>query len=148
MRKIVKVKIALMLTFLLTACVEISHPAVETLYLKGDNIDAMKQEALPRLLEHYMTSKKDKEVYEVISKYGRFILNFNPSLKLLTLCGDPGSGWGPQFKDVDEAILKKLVDYGLSFDDIQEIGSPFSQGDTLLVRNKPTYLVKSNGHPI
>ncbi|NIJ51874.1 hypothetical protein [Dyadobacter arcticus] len=145
--KIGNIAIFIILTIFPAACMEISHPAIDTFYLKGKDLKVLNQEAVPKLYEHYTNSKKDKEVYEVISKFGRFILNFTPSLKLLTLCSDAGSGWSAQFKDVDEATLKKLVDYGFSFEEVDAMGRSTGQSDTLLIRNQPTFLVKTNGTP-
>ncbi|WP_439557810.1 hypothetical protein [Dyadobacter sp.] len=133
----------------MAACINKVDPDVDTMYTEDgkDRKDA-RMLAIPKLLAHYSSSKKDKLVYEVISKKkGQYILNFTPSLKLLTLCGDPGSGWGPQFKDVDEATLQKLINDGISFEDIHSIGTIDSKFDSVLVRNEPRVEVKTNGEP-
>jgi hypothetical protein len=144
----VKDVMSTLLVFLIIGCSEKVDPDVDTQYLEGNDREALRLEAIPKLYEYYANSKKDKLVYEVISKKnGRFILNFMPSSKLLTLCGDPGSGWGPQFKDVTESTLQKLVQDGISFEDIQSIGTIGSKYDSLLVRNTPFVQVKTNGSP-
>jgi hypothetical protein len=101
------------------------------------------------LYEHYVTSEKNREAYEVVAKKdGHFILNFTPGLELLTVCGDPGSGWSQQFENVDEAMLKKLVDEGISFGDLYSVGSMSDRVDSLLTRKHPIYNVNTNGNPM
>lgn len=137
-----------LLVFFILACSEQVDPGVETFYIKGGTRESQRLEAIPKLYQHYMSSSKDKEVYEVISEgNGRLIANFTPALKLLTLCGDPGSGWGPQFKDVTAETLEKFVNDGISFDDLHSIGTIDSKFDSLLVRNDPFVQVKTNGEP-
>ncbi|NIJ51873.1 hypothetical protein [Dyadobacter arcticus] len=140
--------ISILTMLFISGCYGKIDPNVSTLYIEGGDRESERLEAIPKLYEHYVSSIKDKEAYEVISNgNGNFILNFTPSLKLLTLCGDPGSGWGKQFKDVDESVLQKLVQDGISFQDIESIGSIGSKFDSLLVRNKPRIEVKTNGEP-
>lgn len=129
----------------LTSCHEISHPYVDTLYMKGTDREKERAEAMVNLYQHYMNSDKDKEVYEVISESnGRFILNYVPALKLLTLSGDPGSGWSNQFKNVDEATLQRLIDENITFQNLEEVGTIGSQFDDVLKVNRPMYSVKTN----
>ena len=138
----------ILIAFGFIACQEIAHPQVDTLYLKGSSADVEKFEAVPKLYAHYMNSKKDKEAYEVISKGdGRFILNYTPKLKLLTLCADPGSGWLSQFKNVGEETLEKLVAGRYSFDSLGIIASDPIKYDSLLIVNKPFIQVKTSGSP-
>jgi hypothetical protein len=130
------------------SCHEISHPYVDTLYVKGKDREIERAKAIVNLYEHYMNSEKDKEVYEVISESnGRFILNYVPALKLLTLCGDPGSGWSKQLKNVDEVVLQRLIRDNITFENLQEIGTIGSNFDGVLEINKPMYNVKTNGSP-
>lgn len=134
--------------FCFASCHEISHPHVDTLYVKGTDREQERAEAIRNLYRHYMNSDKDKDVYEVISKNnGNFILNYVPALKLLTLCGDPGSGWSNQFKNVDEATLQRLIDTNVTFQNLEDVGSIGSQFDDVLEVNRPMYTVKTNGYP-
>ncbi|MCF2498530.1 MULTISPECIES: hypothetical protein [Dyadobacter] len=136
------------LLFFIFGCSDKVDPQVDTLYLTGGNRESQRLEAIPKLYYHYINSAKDKEVYEVIAEGdGRLIANFTPDLKLLTLCGDPGSGWGPQFKDVTASTLEEFVKGKISFDDLHSIGTIGSKFDSLLVRNVPFIQVKSNGEP-
>lgn len=129
-------------------CRDRVDPTVNTLFVEGKDRETLRSQAIPELFNHYVNSKKDKEAYEVISKKnGRFIINYTPSLGLLTLCGDPGSGWGNQFKNVDETVIESLVKGGYSFDDINDIGTLDSKYDSLLVKNRPYIDVKTNGSP-
>jgi hypothetical protein len=136
------------LVFASTACINKVDPMIDTLYLEGKDRRELRLQAIPKLYEHFRNSKKDKFVYEVISKKnGRFIANYTPSLKLLTLTGDPGSGWGNQFKDVDETTLEKLVKDGITFDDLELIGTLDSKYNDLLVETNPFQEVRTNGSP-
>jgi hypothetical protein len=129
-------------------CSDKVDPQVDTVYLTVGDRESQRLGAIPQLYQHYVNSAKDKEVYEVISEgNGRLIANFTPALKLLTLCGDPGSGWGPQFKDVTEATLEKLVKDGISFEDLHSIGTLDSKFNGLLEINNPFVQVKTNGEP-
>lgn len=130
---------------LLASCKKSPNPDVITLYLKGDDREKERTEAIPNLYEHYMNSNKDRAVYEVVAKgNARFVINYVPGLELLTLSSDPGSGWSSQFKDVDEAKLQELVRQKLNFSDIDDIGSFGSKYDSVLVINRPIYDVKTN----
>ncbi|WP_439557811.1 hypothetical protein [Dyadobacter sp.] len=133
---------------LLLGCFDKIDLAIDTLYLKDGDRATQRSQAVSKLYEHYAASEKNREAYEVVSKKsGRFILNFTPGLGLLTVCGDPGSGWSQQFQNVDEAMLKKLVDEGISFDDLYDVGSMSHKVDSLLVRKRPIYNVNTNGNP-
>ncbi|MCE7065684.1 hypothetical protein [Dyadobacter sp. CY326] len=144
---ILKLRLILQMLFLMS-CHELSHPDVDTLYIDGKDREESRADAINTLYDHYMNSTKEKEVYEVIARgNGRFIINYVPELKLLTLCGDPGSGWGPQFKEVDEAALQRLINDKITFDDLHGVGSIGSAFDSVLVRNNPMYSVKTNGYP-
>ena len=95
-----------------------------------------------------MSSKRDKAFYEVISKKeGRYILNYAPNLKLLTMCADPGSGWSKQFKNFELSTLEMLANGGYSFDDLDNREGLDSKFDSLLVINTPSSPVKTNGSP-
>ena len=134
--------------FLLLACHEVTHPQVETLFLKGGTGETQKSEAVSRLYDLYSNSKKDKHAYEVISKkHGRFILNYTPKLQLLTLCADPGSGWSGQYKDVSEQTLQTLAARGYAFDSLESIAADPLKYDSLLIINHPFIQVKTSGNP-
>ncbi len=140
MRKLVYV----ILTFLslgFESCFLHIDPDVSTVYMKGGDSKSQRSEAISRLYEHYIKSKKNRAYYEIVAKKeDRFILNYYPEKKILTLCTDPGSGWSGQFKNVDEAKLKELVDLKLTFDDINNLKGPLED-------NRPRVIVKTNGTP-
>ncbi len=130
-----------LLFMVIESCFLLVEPEVDTLYVKGEDHDRLRKDAIAELYTHYSKSKKNKKYYEVISKkYGRFILNYYPEGKLLTLCTDPGSGWSSQFKNVDEAKLKELLDLELTFDDINNMKGPLEENDKWVI-------VKTNGSP-
>ncbi|MCE6992368.1 hypothetical protein [Dyadobacter sp. CY323] len=148
-----KIRIVFVLIFIcacLTGCFDKVDPLIRTLYLKEDDMETQRSQAVSRLYEHYVTSRfKDGQGYEVISKkHGRFILHFAPILGLLTVCGDPGSGWARQYEDVDELILKKLVDENITFNDLYGTGPMSYKVDSMLVKKNPIYNVNTNGSPI
>ncbi|QRR01842.1 hypothetical protein [Dyadobacter sandarakinus] len=145
MKKLSLLLVALFITFLIT-CKEPQNPEVATLYLNGKDIEGHRREAVSRLYEHYLTSKKDRGYYEVISKHSRFILSFSPSLKLLTVCGDPGSGWGNQFMNVDEGVLARLVSEKITFNDLYS-SEDLQSKDSLLVKSKSFINIITNGNP-
>lgn len=127
------------------SCGESPDPSVVTLFLKGEDREKERAEAIPKLYEHYMNSKKDRSAYEVVARgEAMFVINYVPSLELLTLSGDPVSGWSNQFKGVDEATLQKLISQKLTFSDIDDIGSLDSKYDSVLTLNRPLYDVKTN----
>jgi hypothetical protein len=97
----------------LTGCRDTIAPATRTFYLNKGDRKAQRQDAIPRLYEYYINSERDRQAYEVFAKKnGKFILNYVPSIGLLTLCGEPGFGWSKQFIDVDSTLFRKLVDRG------------------------------------
>lgn len=57
----------------------------------------------------YSESNKDKQFYEVLVGDRQWILNYNRVDQRLSACGDPGSGWGPQYVNVSEAHLAELA---------------------------------------
>ena len=129
------------------SCGESPDPSVVTLFLKGEDREKERAEAIPKLYEHYMNSKKDRSAYEVVARgEAMFVINYVPSLELLTLSGDPVSGWSNQFKGVDEATLQKLIRQKLTFSDIDDIGSLDSKYDSVLTLNRPLYDVKTNSN--
>ncbi|MCF0060976.1 hypothetical protein MUK70_17200 [Dyadobacter chenwenxiniae] len=130
---------------LLISCKESPDPDVETLYINGQDREKERADATSKLYEHYMNGKRDRSAYEVVAKgNARFVINYVPGLALLTLSGDPGSGWSNQFKDVDEGTLQKLIHQKLTFNDIDDIGSAESKYDSVLTLNRPLYDVKTN----
>lgn len=134
-------------TFLLLACHEVTHPQVDTLFLKAGTSDVHKSEAVSRLFELYSNSKRDKLAYEVISKDARFILNYTPESQLLTLSADLGSGWAIQYRDVSEQKLQKLAAIGYSIDSLGIIEENPVKYDSLLIRNSPIIRVRTSGTP-
>ena len=139
--------IAIWTVLLLVSCKESPDPSVVTLFLKGEDREKERAEAIPKLYEHYMNSKKDRSAYEVVARgEAMFVINYVPSLELLTLSGDPVSGWSNQFKGVDEATLQKLISQKLTFSDIDDIGSLDSKYDSVLTLNRPIYDVKTNSN--
>ncbi|TDE11749.1 hypothetical protein [Dyadobacter psychrotolerans] len=142
------------ISFGLQSCSDDVDPVVNTLYVNDGSRTEQREKALLDLYQYYTYGKvaSNKEYYEVVSKKnGRFILNYYPSGKLLTLCGDPGSGWSDQFKNIDESILQKLANANITFDDIEGIGSLDCTLDSsyikLLPKNDPFVQVKTNGIP-
>ncbi|MCF2488347.1 hypothetical protein [Dyadobacter sp. CY347] len=137
-----------LMVMLLWACGDKIDPIISTIYLtEGDRV-AQREQAIPKLYAHYQQSAKDREAYEVIAKKnGRFILNYVPGLSLLTLSGDPGSGWSRQYANVDEDVLKMLVDEGVTFDQLDGVEPLDSKLDSLLISKSPIYRVRTNGSP-
>ncbi|SKB55879.1 hypothetical protein [Dyadobacter psychrophilus] len=128
---------------LLASCGEVVNPLIRTVYLTEGDRTSQRLEAIAKLYEFYNDSDKDREAYEVISKRsGDFIVNYVPGLGLLTLCGEPGFGWSKQFIDVDSTLLRKLVDRGATFDDLNT-----GKFDSLLVTKTPVFRVNTNGKP-
>ena len=137
--------IIITLAYLVTSCLNIPERDVDTLYLKDGSHEYQRSVALYNLYEHYRLSSKSEDFYEIISKKsGRYIINYYPKEELLTLCADPGSGWSGQYK-VNEQLFEKLIRYNVTFDDI--LGNTEKNYDSLLIRNKPTFNVKTNGNP-
>ncbi|MCF2487072.1 hypothetical protein [Dyadobacter sp. CY347] len=145
MNKVALLPIIFLFLFLPISCLNKVDPAVDSLYLKGEDWKSWRKDALSKLYAHYNNSKKDKECYEVIArKEDRFFLNFYPQGQLLTLCADPGSGWSNQYK-ADISLIKKLISYNVTFDDL--VGLTENNYDSILVINKPFIEVKTNGNP-
>ena len=138
----------LMIVLVFWGCRDKIDPIISTVYLtEGDRV-VQRQQAIPKLYAHYQDSTKDREAYEVIAKKdGRFILNYVPGLNLLTLCGDPGSGWSGQFTNVTSDVLKLLVDEGVTFDQLENREKLGSKLDSLLIPKSPIYRVRTNGSP-
>lgn len=146
--KVSRKLIIIVMCALTFGCIEKVDPAVDTLYIKGGDQETHIKQAIPKLFQHYVSSKRDKEFYEVISKKeGRYILNYAPNLKLLTMCADPGSGWSRQFKNFELSTLEMLANDGYSFDDLGDRERLDSKFDSLLVINTPSSPVKTNGSP-
>lgn len=137
------------LAFFITACQEMTHPLIETFYIKGGSIEQQKVTAVFKLYEMYRDGNKDKNAYEVIAKKeGRFIINYTPKSELLTLSADPGSGWSNQFKNVTEQTLQRLAVGGYSFDSLGAIALDPVKYDSLLVPNdSPFVRVMTSGNP-
>lgn len=129
----------------LAACSEEVDPQVDTLFVNSGDPHVLKGEALARLYEHYSKSDKSKAYYEVVTgkKPGDLILNYNPEGKLLTTCTDPGSGWGGQLKNVDEAALQKMADLKIHVDSLNS----YVLKERNLEHNRPMVGVKTNGQP-
>lgn len=110
--------IALSLT-LLTSCFDRVDPEVSTKYLSSGSGEQQKASAVKELLDFYTASEKDKPYYEVISKReGRFILNYNRIEQRLTLCMDPGSGWGRQYMNISLEDLAEMVAIGITLEEL------------------------------
>jgi hypothetical protein len=138
----------LLMIVLLSGCGDKIDPVIATIYLTEGDRAMQRQQAIPKLYAHYQNSAKDREGYEVIAKKnGRFILNYVPGLGLLTLSGDPGSGWSRQFANVTEDVLKILVDEGITFDELEDHETLVSKFDSLLILKRPIYRVRTNGSP-
>jgi hypothetical protein len=128
----------------LAACLNKVDPAVDTLYFSSGRTDTLRSQAISKLYEHYSNSDKTKEYYEVVSKQtGDYIINYYPAGKLLTTCNDPGSGWGGQYKNVDEATLRRLADLKIKLDNLRS----YVNTDSIIDDNEPRIEVKTNGHP-
>lgn len=131
----------LFLIFALVSCgFNRIDPAVSTLSIAYVSPKETREvEMAVKLYQHYMASDKSKEYYEVVSKDRGGILNYNPNRELLTICTDPGSGWGMQYKEVDLAKLQWIGDNTISFDLYSE---------KLTANPNPGYIKpKTNGYP-
>jgi hypothetical protein len=126
----------------LAACFDKVDPMVDTLYLSSNYSNSVRSQAFSKLNEHYFNSDKTKEYYEVVSKKN-YIINYFPAGDLLTICFDPGSGWGGQYKNVDEAALRRLTDLKIKLDDLQA----YVIKDSIIDNNEPYIEVKTNGYP-
>ncbi|MCE7058731.1 hypothetical protein [Dyadobacter sp. CY343] len=126
----------------LAACFNKVDPAVETFYLKSKHSDSVRSEAFSKFYEHYSNSDNTKEYFEVISK-GDYIINYYATGKLMAICYDPGSGWGGQYNNVDEAALRSLANLRIKLDKLQS----YVIKDSLIDNNEPFIEVKTNGHP-
>ena len=129
----------LFLIFALVSCgFNRIDPAVSTLSIAYVSPQETGEMAV-KLYQHYMASDKSKEYYEVVSKDRGGILNYHPARQLLTVCEDPGSGWGMQYKEVDLDKLQWIADNTISFDLYSE---------KLTANPNPEYIKpKTNGYP-
>lgn len=143
------------LLFGLTSCEKVD-PEVSTHYIKEGNREEQREGAFITLLTHYKSSNKDKQFYEVISeKAGRFILNYNRIDQRLTLCQDPGSGWGMQYINITEVDLQDFVDKDFSLVDFDLGNATVIDSVTILMKGKKLkrstsgdYITpKTNGKP-
>lgn len=105
--------------------------------IEGRNELSIEKEMLGQLYKFYIANKNNNyDFYEVES--GRLLLNYSKKTYTLNYANDICSGWVAQYKNVDEALLKKVADLNLSF----------SEYDTLLER-QPSYTnwlpIRSNG---
>ena len=127
----------------LAACFHKLDPEVSTFYFSTGHPDTLRSQAISKLYEHYSNSDKTNAYYEVISrKTGNYILNYYPAGKLLTMCNDPGSGWSEQYKNVDEAELRKLADLKIKLYDLQLYVSK----DSVIENSQTIVAVKTNGY--
>lgn len=134
--------LAVLSIFLLIACNNDIDPVVDTLYFNSGQPDTLRNQAITKLYEYYSNSDKSKEFYEVVSeKTGDYIINYYPSRSLLTVCFDPGSGWGGQYKNVDKQALYRLSNARIKLDNLQE----FVAIDSTIDDNRPIFNVKTNG---
>ena len=115
-------------------------PDVETLRIEAiDSLAAREANMATELYQYYLASDKSKNYYEVISKNRGQILNYNTKDQLITVCTDPGSGWGGQFKNIDIATLKRISDNKIIFS---------MYYDSLIVNSNSEYIEpKTNGNP-
>jgi hypothetical protein len=147
--KLIKLFLQAILVIFLFGCKDDVDPAVSTVRVEG-NRDELRKEAISKLYQHYKNSTKDKESYEIVSK-GDYILNFSPKSSLLTLCDDQGSGWAVQYKDINDIVLKKMVDDQINFDHLSGSLEFDTKLDSLykkvLISNNPIVEVKTNGEP-
>ncbi len=130
----------------LTSCFNRVNPEVSTRYLREGSREDQRSIAVTELYRHYNSSSKDKRFYEVVSKEGgRFILNYNRVDQRLTVCLDPGSGWGSQYKDITEEELEDLADKGFSADDFEADANTIRVDEfTIMVKDKELTRVKSS----
>lgn len=134
-----------MLVLVLVACSQEVDTQVDTLFVNTGDPGMLKSEAIARLYDHYSKSDKSKAYYEVVSGKdgGDFIVNYNPEGKLLTTCSDPGSGWGGQLKNVDEAALQKMAGLKIQLDSL----ASYVLKESKVQHNRPIVEVKTNGKP-
>lgn len=141
------------LLFFITSCDRVD-PEVSTQYIKEGNREKQRDIAFITLLNHYQASAKDKQFYEVISKRdGRFILNYNRLDERLTLCLDPGSGWGRQFINISENDLEDFVAKDFSLLDFDMGKAIAIDSVTIILKGKELKIAresirpKTNGSP-
>ncbi|MET7253739.1 hypothetical protein [Dyadobacter fermentans] len=151
MKNISKIMLSVVFITLFAACNDDLNPAVDTAYFDRKMPQAQtEKDAIKKLYGFYNESSKDKQYYEVVQKAG-IILNFSPTRKLLSLCGDQGSGWSGQYKNFDEAFLKKLVDDKVTFDELlfpeRENRLDTLYRATLMVNDPFDASIKTNGTP-
>ena len=135
---------ALILTICISSCIHKVEPEVDTFYFSTGHADTLRALAISKLYAHYNESDKSKKFYEVISKKtGRYIVNYYPEAEMLTICHDPGSGWGGQFINVSESTLKKMAESKVHLNQLQQ----YALTDTSIQNNRPIIDVRTNGKP-
>lgn len=152
MKNLLKNLLVVLFVAFFTACKDDDvNPAVDTSYFDRNMPQAQtEKDAIKKLYGFYDESSKNKEYYEVVQKAG-IILNFSPTRKLLSLCGDQGSGWSVQYKNFDEVILKKMADDGVTFGeliwpkDTNRLDTLYK--DVLIVNDPFDASIKTNGIP-
>jgi hypothetical protein len=136
--------IGLFFVIILYSCTSKIEPQVDTFYYSTGNRDSLRSYALVRLYDHYVQSDKTKEYYEVVSRNtGDYIVNYYPQGQLLTICGDPGSGWSGQLRNVGLNELHKMGNSKIHIDSLSE----FVLSDSTIQHNRPIQEVKTNGKP-
>ncbi|TLV00874.1 hypothetical protein [Dyadobacter luticola] len=126
----------------LAACVDKVDPEVKTFYIQPNGKDTLNNHALSIFYDLYSNTEKNRDYYEVISK-ADFIINYYPAGKLLTICYDNGSGWGEQYKNVDEAALRRIADLKIKLNDLTQYVSE----DNVIDHTESFINIKSNGKP-
>jgi|GEM_PF-1546947 len=141
----------------LVSCKENVDPEVGTKFIEYGSREEQRASAIQELNIFYNSSNKDKQFYEVISKKnGRFILNYNRADERLTVCLDPGSGWGRQYVNISESDLADFVSIGIELEDLEGSENVVRVDDyTLIIKGKELKYAssaeriqpKTNGNP-
>ncbi len=122
---------------ILVSCINKVDPQVSTQYIKEGSRQEQRAVAFNTLLSHYRAGNKEKQFFEVISKKdGRFILNYNRIDQRLTLCLDPGSGWGSQYVNIAEDDLEEFVSKSFTLTDFEGGNATWVDSVTIIMKGK------------
>jgi hypothetical protein len=129
------------LCLLATSCFLNIEPEVASVKVPPGEAQAERAVAVSFLYNHLLHASQDKSFYEVLSnREGRYILNYNRTDQRLTLCTDPGSGWGTQYMHLSVQDLEEMVEKGITLDDLDHRQDAVRLNDsTLLIKQKPFY---------
>lgn len=146
-----------LLLLTLFSCKDNVDPEVGTKFIEYGSREEQRASAIQELNSFYNSSSKDKQFYEVISKKnGRFILNYNRADERLTICLDPGSGWGRQYINISESDLADFISMGIELEDLEGSENVVRVDDyTLIIKGKELKYAssaeriqpKTNGNP-